>query len=190
LGRQGIEPFLQQYLKVRDGIALFLAEPNASVLEDPHTHPHGWLQVLNEDEVTRSILHYELAAIFFRPEHRVLLESAPAEEPAEGAAPLSIAPAPGPLEPKRPENPATDASLEVPAHRRPQGPTAEPMVEAPHGPIGESAGRRRARARPSFGGRKGGKIKSRKIPPRPASHHAGASHPSSSHSARSRGKRH
>ena len=165
LGRPGIEPFLQQYLQVRSGIALFLSKPDASVSEDPRTHPHGWLQVLNEDEVTRSILHYELAAIFFRPEHRVLLESPAVPEPAEAAAPLSIAPDPGPLEPKLREH-------------------LNPLVEAPHGRLGKSSGRRRARLRPSFHGRKAGKIKSKKIHPRPVSHHSGhLSHPAARHHA-------
>lgn len=110
LGRPGIEQYLQQYLKVREGIDLYLSKPNASVLEDPRTNPHGWLHMLNEDEVTRSILNYELATIFFRSEHKVLLQSPQPDEPTEGPIPPSIAPSPGPLEPKVQGRPASSQS--------------------------------------------------------------------------------
>ena len=93
LSRPGIETYLQQFIKVRTGISLFLSKPDAAALEDPRSHPHGWLAVLNEEEVTRAILHYELAVIFFSPAHKSLLDN-PADD-NESAQPEQLSQSPG-----------------------------------------------------------------------------------------------
>ncbi len=146
LGRPGTEAYLQRFLHVRTGISLFLSKPNSSVLEDPRTHPHGWLQVLNEDEVTRNVLHYELAAIFFTPEHKALLKNpSEAEPPDSDSSPPSISPKPGPLAPKSRGGEPFAAGL---------GQGALPLAQASSSRAGRRSGTRRSghahRAKPSY----------------------------------------